>query len=110
MSQYNHEVIMCIVNAGYSDDVMEAAREFGAKGGTVVRARGTANIEAEKLAGIAIQPEKEIVMILVDTKIKDDIMHALYKAVGLKTPGQGIAFSVPVDDVCGLIDASDDNI
>ena len=44
---FEHEVILCIVNAGFSDDVMEAAREFGARGGTVIRARGTANPEAE---------------------------------------------------------------
>ncbi len=102
MNNYKYEVIMCIVNSGFSDAVMDAAREFGAKGGTVIRARGTANAEAEKLYGIAIQPEKEIVMILVDATIKADILHALYKAVGLKTPGQGIAFSMPVDDVVGL--------
>ncbi len=106
MSKYTHEVIMCIVNSGFSDEVMDAARELGARGGTVIRARGTANLEAEKLAGIAIQPEKEIVMILVDSKIKDDILHALYRTVGLKTPGQGIAFSVPVDDVVGLTEFS----
>ena len=105
MNQYKHEVIMCIVNSGFSEAVMEAAREFGARGGTVIRARGTANAEAESIFNIAIQPEKEIVMILVDTKIKDDILHALYKSVGLQTPGQGIAFSMPVDDVVGLKDA-----
>jgi nitrogen regulatory protein PII len=97
-----HEVIFCIVNAGFSDAVMDAAKEFGARGGTVIRARGTANAEAEKLFHIAVQPEKEIVMILVDSKIKNDILHALYRAVGLKTPGQGIAFSMPVDEVVGL--------
>mgnify|MGYP004422645219 CR=1 FL=1 len=74
---------------------MEAAREFGARGGTVIRARGTANSEAERLFQIIVQPEKEVVMILVDSAIKNDILHALYKAVGLKTPGQGIAFSLP---------------
>ena len=99
---YKHEVIFCIVNAGFSDEVMDAAREFGARGGTVIRARGTANPEAEKLFNIAIQPEKEIVMILVESELKNDILHALYKAVGLKTPGQGIAFTMPVDDVVGL--------
>lgn len=102
-----HEVIFCIVNTGFSDEVMDAAREFGARGGTVIRARGTANSEAEKLFNIAIQPEKEIVMILVDSKIKDDILHALYRAVGLNTPGQGIAFTMPVDDVVGLTDFTD---
>ena len=98
----NHEVIFCIVNSGFSEAVMDAAKEFGARGGTVIRARGTANSEAEKLFGITIQPEKEIVMILVPTEIKNDILHALYREVGLKTPGQGIAFSMPVDNVVGL--------
>lgn len=102
MKHYSHEVIFCIVNSGFSESVMDAARELGARGGTVIRGRGTANAEAEKLYGIAIQPEKEIVMILVDSALKNDILHALYKAVGLKTPGQGIAFALPVEDVVGL--------
>ena len=100
--EFKHEVIFCIVNAGFSDAVMDAAKEFGARGGTVIRARGTANQEAEKMFGITVQPEKEAVMILVKSEIKDDILHALYKAVGLKTPGQGIAFSLPVDNVVGI--------
>ena len=100
--EFKHEVIFCIVNAGFSDAVMDAAKEFGAKGGTVIRARGTANQEAEKKFGITVQPEKEAVMILVKSEIKNDILHALYKAVGLKTPGQGIAFSLPVDNVVGI--------
>ena len=105
MKGYKHEVIICIVNSGFSESVMDAARELGARGGTVIRGRGTANAEAEKLYGIAIQPEKEIVMILVDAAIKNDILHALYKSVGLHTPGQGIAFALPVEDVVGLAEA-----
>ena len=99
---FKHEVIFCIVNSGFSEEVMTAAKKFGARGGTVIRARGTANLEAEKLFNIAIQPEKEIVMILVEKKIKNDILHALYSAVGLDTAGQGIAFSVPVESVVGI--------
>lgn len=102
MKQFKHEVILCVVNSGFSESAMEAAREFGARGGTVFRARGTANLEAEKMLNILIQPEKEVVMILVDSSIKDDILHALYKTVGLNTPGQGIAFSLPVDQVVGI--------
>ena len=105
MKGYKHEVILCIVNSGFSEAVMDAARELGARGGTVIRGRGTANAEAERLYGIAIQPEKEIVMILVDSAIKNDILHALYKAVGLNTPGQGIAFTLPVESVVGLSSA-----
>ncbi len=107
MEEHKHEVIFCIVNAGFSEAVMEAAREFGARGGTVIRARGTANSEAERLFQITVQPEKEVVMILVDSAIKNDILHALYKAVGLKTPGQGIAFSLPVDHTVGMSSESE---
>ena len=99
---FKHEVIFCVVNAGFSEAVMDAAKEFGARGGTVIHARGTANGEAEKLYQITVQPEKEIVMILVSSDIKNDILHALYRAVGLNTPGQGIAFSMPVDAAVGL--------
>ena len=99
---YKHEVIFCIVNAGFSDMVMDAAREFGARGGTVIHARGTANVAAEKVFNISIQPEKDIVMILVESEIRDDILHSLYKNVGLQSAGGGIAFSMPVEDVVGL--------
>lgn len=102
--QYNHEAIFCIVNSGYSEAVMDAAKKLGARGGTVINARGTGAKEAETFFHITVTPEKEIVMILVPKKIKDDVLHALYKEVGLETAGQGIAFSVPVDSVVGLSD------
>lgn len=106
--EYSHEVIVCIVDIGFSDAVMDAAKEFGARGGTVLFARGTAAKEAETFFKISIQPEKEMVMILVPREIKDDILHALYRSVGLKTPAQGIAFSLPVDSVVGLSAPSTD--
>ena len=102
--EFKHEVIFCIVNAGFSEAVMDAAREVGARGGTVLHASGTANPDAEKLFGITIEPEKDVVMILVQSEIRDAVLHALYKEVGLKTEGKGIAFSLPVQDVVGLKD------
>ena len=104
MKKYAHEVIFCVVNAGFSDTAMDAAKKIGARGGTVIHARGTANSEAEKLFNITVQPDKEIVMIIVPTELRDDILHALYQEVGLSTEGQGIAFSLPVDRVVGLSD------
>ncbi len=81
---------------------MDAAKACGAGGGTVIHARGTAGAEAEKMFNITIQPDKEIVMIIVDRESRDGILHALYQSVGLNTPGQGIAFALPVDKVVGL--------
>lgn len=97
-----YQMILCIVNSGFSETVMEAAKDAGARGGTVIHARGTANKEAEQFFHITIQPDKEIVMILVTDGIKDAVLHALYQSAGLKTEGQGIAFSLPVDEVVGL--------
>ncbi len=102
MAAYTHEAIFCIVNSGYSESVMDAAKKLGAKGGTVINARGTAGKEAETFFHITIEPEKEIVMILVPSALKDSILNALYDEVGLDTAGQGIAFSLPVDGVVGL--------
>ena len=97
-----YEMILCIVNAGFSELVMEAAKEEGARGGTVIHARGTANKEAEQFFHIVIQPDKEIVLILVPSEIKDKVLHAIYKNAGLKSEGSGIAFSLPVDEVVGI--------
>lgn len=100
--EYNHEVILCIVNAGFADAVMESAKKAGATGGTIVHARGTANPEAEKFFNVAISSDKEMVMILVDKNIKKDVLNALYDDVGLNTEGKGIAFSLPVTGVVGI--------
>ena len=97
-----YEMVLCIVNAGYSEVVMDAAKEVGARGGTVIHARGTANKEAEQFFHITIQPDKEIVMILFPAEIKDTVLHAVYQSAGLKTEGQGIAFSLAVDETVGI--------
>ena len=102
MDERKYEMILCIVNAGFSGLVMDAAKEAGAKGGTLLRGRGTANREAEEFFHIAIQPDKEIVMILVPEEIKDAVLKSIYKEAGLGTAGQGIAFSIAVDKTVGL--------
>ncbi len=102
MSDAKYEMVCCIVNAGYSDLVMDAARSEGATGGTVIHARGTANKEAEAIFQITIQPDKDAVLLLVPAKIKDNVLHAIYQKAGLDSAGQGIAFSLPVSKTAGL--------
>ena len=97
MEEHKHELIVCIVNAGFSQNVMESARAAGAQGGTIIRARGSANPEAEEFFSINIQSDKEMVMILVPKAIKDDVLKAIYKDCGLADEAKGIAFSLPVN-------------
>ena len=102
MKNSNYQMVICIVNAGFSSVVMDAAREAGARGGTVIHGRGTADREAEKIFQIVVQPDKEIVMILVKNEIKDAVLMTIHRKAGLETDGQGIAFSMPVDRTVGV--------
>ena len=102
MNNIKYELITCIVNAGFAVEAMEAAKKAGATGGTILRARGTANPEAEEFYNISIQPDKEILWVIVPKDIKDDVMHRLYQDVGINTPGKGIAFSMPISNAVGL--------
>ena len=97
-----HELIVVIANEGFSDVIMEAAREAGARGGTILHARGTANKEMEKRYGIVITPSKEMLYILVNEGIRDAVMTAVNKVAGIETKGQGIVFALPVSHVAGL--------
>jgi len=96
MAEKKFELVVCIVNAGYSENVMKAARSAGARGGSIIRGRGSANPESEEFFGVTIQPDKEIVLVLVSADIKDAVLKTIYKNAGLSTEGAGIVFSLPV--------------
>ena len=98
------ELIFTIVNVGFADEVMEKARKCGVKGGTIIHGRGTAKKDAEQFFDISFSGEKEIVMMVIDSDIKDQVLKAIYDGVGLETWGQGIAFSFPVDASVGLVE------
>ncbi|MBQ9263906.1 MAG: P-II family nitrogen regulator [Clostridia bacterium] len=97
-----HDLIVTIVNRGFTDLVMDAALPAGARGGTVVHARGAGTEEASQFFGITIQPEKEMVLILVRHEQKVPVMQAITRGAGLNTEGHGLVFSVPVTDVMGV--------
>lgn len=101
-NEIKYELIIVIVNKGYTDLAMNAATSKGARGGTQLSARGTGSKEIGKFYGIDIVPEKDVVLILVEKKIVDNVIKAIYDACGLDTQGAGIIFSLPVDDVIGI--------
>ena len=103
MTTNEHEVIFAIVNAGYAEDAMEVAREQGARGGTIISGRGVAREKEAAFFGITIHAEKEILMMVVEKDIRDNVLNALYKQMGMQKKAQGIVFSLPVSDVAGLV-------
>ena len=97
-----YDLIVTVVNRGYADYVMAAAKSQGARGGTILNGRGTGAKEAEKFFNLIFQEEKELVLIVALKSIKNAIMSEIVNKTGLNSPGQGITFSLPVDAIAGL--------
>ena len=96
------ELIVSIVNKGFTSVVMDAARLVGAKGGTIINAKGSGSHEAEKMFGITVQPEKEMVFIIAPKDVRNDIMKSIIEKAGLNALGKGICFAMPIDDIMGV--------
>lgn len=107
MKTENHEVIFAIVNAGFAEDVMDVARENGVRGGTILNARGVVKEDAARFFGITVHADKEILMMVVEKDIRDRVLNAIYKEMGMAKKARGIAFSLPVSDAAGLAVAAE---
>ncbi|MDD7007529.1 MAG: P-II family nitrogen regulator [Bullifex sp.] len=97
-----YEMIQVICQDGYSEDIMAVARRAGAKGGTVVNARGTSTEQDVKFFGSPLVPEKEILMIVMEKSRAEAVRKAISQMEILNKKGMGIMFSVPVRDFVNL--------
>ena len=100
--EFNHELIVVILNEGYADLVMDAARAAGAGGGTVLHAKGTGSKRGEKFFGVSLADEKDMVYIIAYADEKAAIMRAINENAGPGTKAGAICFSLPVSSVAGL--------
>ena len=97
-----YELVIAVVNQGYSEEVIDVAHASGARGGTIIHARRAGAAEASRFFGISVQEDKEIVAILMPKSGKKELMQAISKACGLKSEARGIVFSLPVESCAGL--------
>ena len=97
-----YELIVVIANHGHSEEIMDAAREMGAGGGTVIHAKGTGLEKAEKFLGVSIVNEKEIIFIVAKSADKNGIMKSIMQKTGLQSEAKSVVFSIPVTDTAGL--------
>ena len=102
-----YSLIIAIAEKGCTDMVMDAAREAGAGGGTVVHGKGTANEFTAKFFGVSIATEKEMIYIVSRRGDKDKIMKAIVEKAGPTTDARAAVFSLPVDGVVGLANLTD---
>ncbi len=102
MSEIKRTLIIAVVNHGYSEEVMNSAKEKGATGGTVIHGKHIGDEEASALWGLSIKEEKDLVLIVADFDKKLDIMKAIGESCGIHTEAKGIIVSTPIDAVVGL--------
>ena len=102
MGAEKHWLVLTVVNPGITDQVMAAAKEAGATGGTILHARGVGRENAEAFLGVSIQSEREIVAILCPREKGPSIMQAINASFGPKSGAKGIIFSLPVRDMMGI--------
>ncbi|MDR2094900.1 MAG: hypothetical protein LBP76_05200 [Treponema sp.] len=101
-NEIKHDLIISIINQGYSDEFMTVAREAGAAGGTVINARGLAKQGPMKFFGVSVQDEKEIILMVTNRDKKTPIMQAVSQSYGMSSEAEGVIFSLPVDILIGL--------
>lgn len=99
--EVSQDLIIAIINRGFSDYVVSAARDAGATGATIMYGRGTADVD-KQVMGISLQPEREIIIILVNSTDKRKIMQAIADKTSLMEEGRSLCFSMPVNAVYGL--------
>lgn len=102
LKETKYELLVVIANQGYTEMVMDAAREVSATGGTVIHAKGTGAEKAEKFLGVTLVPEKEMLFIVAKKEEKNNIMRAIMDKAGLESKAKSIIFSLPVTDTAGM--------
>jgi len=95
-------LIVSIVRKGWGDTVLEATMKAGAYGGTVLYGRGVGRNEQQKLLGIQIAPEKEIVLTVIASDQEETVLQEIVRAAELNAPGHGLAFVLPITKAVGI--------
>ena len=97
-----YKVIFVVVEKGKAEEVMEAAKKAGSRGGTIINARGAGVHEVQKFFSLEIEPEKEEVFIITKSDVKDKIVDSIREQLKIDEPGNGILYVLDVNEVYGL--------
>ncbi|KNZ41076.1 P-II family nitrogen regulator [Acetobacterium bakii] len=101
-----YEGIFVVVDRGMGETVVSAAENGGANGATIINARGSGIHEYRKIFAMDIEPEKEIVMVITETKKTESIVNSILSEIKLDEPGKGIIFTIGINNTYGLFEES----
>ena len=97
-----YKAIFTVVEKGQAENVIDAAGKAGARGGTIINARGSGIHETRKIFDMDIEPEKEFVLILAETGTAEAVAGAIRADLKIDEPGKGIIFMLDINEAYGL--------
>ena len=98
----DYKLIVTIVEKGNAEEVIEYSKMGGAEGGTIIPGRGLGANDTTKILGMLIEPEKEVVIILIPKSKVSSVLTAITEGMNLEKPGRGISFVLDVPLVAGI--------
>lgn len=104
-NMFEYDLLLAATNVGFSDTVMSVAKSIRPCGGTIVKGRETGIKDGEKFLGVSIQPEKELVLIIIPKEATSAIMEAIMKKAGPDSKAATFVVSIPIQNVAGLSSA-----
>lgn len=98
------KLIIVLVSDDKTDDLMNAARNAGATGATVLsQVRGEGIETAKTFLGLNLETQRDMLMFLVEEHLSRDILETIADIGAFETnPGSGIAFQLDVEDAVGV--------
>ncbi len=99
-----YKKICVIVDLGLGDDIIEAARKAGVRGGTILRGQGSASSEHATLFGIQLAPEKEMVIMLMPNEVVNQAILEINEQFKLDGIGNGILYVQDILHSQGLVE------
>ena len=93
-----------IVDRHEGQKAVAIAQENGAKGATLIHGRGLGKEVKSILLNMNIEPEKDIVLMVVKKSLLATIKGAIYEKMNLEDENKGIIYSLPVTEVRGLVE------
>ena len=98
------KLIIAFLDDTKTDKVMDAARNAGATGATVVNnARGEGLKKSKTFFGLSLETQRDVVLFLVEEHLSRSILEKVCEIGELdETPGTGIAIQIDVEDAVGV--------
>lgn len=97
-----YSLVAVSVREGYADEVMETAKAAGVRGGTVIRAVQSDNVESERVLGTGFTPERDIILMVMDRDKRSAVMDAINAESGVRSEANAMVVALPVEKLVKL--------